>query len=60
MTSEILPITTMLAVNVTQQDTYIFTRQEVHGPLDVLDGDTAADVRLCGLNPHFSKQVHHT
>lgn len=50
----------MLAVNVTQQDTYIFTRQEVHGPLDVLDGDTAADVRLCRLDPDFSKQVHHT
>lgn len=42
------------------QATYVFTRQEVHGPLNVLDGNAAADIRLCRLNPHFSKQVHHT
>lgn len=45
---------------VTAQETYIFTRQEVHGPLNVLDDNTAADMRLCRFNPHFSKQVHHT
>lgn len=41
-------------------ETYIFARQEVHGPLNVLDSNTAADMRLCRLDPHFSKQVHHT
>lgn len=43
-----------------ERATYIFARQEVHGPLDVLDRNTAADMRLCRLDPHFSKEVHDT
>lgn len=43
-----------------RRETYMFSRQQVHGPLNVPDSDTAADVRLCRLDPHLSKQVHHT
>ena len=37
----------------------MFAREEVHGPLDVLDGHTAADVGLGRLDPHLPKEVDH-
>lgn len=37
----------------------MFAGQEVHGPLDVLHRDAAADVGLGRLDPHLSEQVHH-
>lgn len=40
--------------------THIFARQEVHGPLNVLHTDAAADMRLGRLYPDFSKEVHDT
>lgn len=54
------PIATIVTAMWHEQETYIFTRQEVHGPLNVPDSNTAADMRHCWLDPHFSKQVHHT
>lgn len=48
------------AILPSEQKPYVFTRQEVQGPLDVLDGDTAADMRWRRLDPHLPKQVHHT
>jgi len=38
----------------------MFSRKEIHRPLDVPYSNTTADMCFSRLNPDLSKQVHHT